>query len=174
MADKIQTDNTHDMFQAQSTIGQPTPATSIGLQRLAWHTLHLCNVLLSQLGAYLSLEALHRDTCVDGLVVPIPHLPLLAAQAEMMGDVMRNLNAAADTLVRLPSHQEMKMQGTYRSLLHTAEAMGMANGLVNNGIKSKEDFEALRSAYDEMLMLCYGDAAKGIQGWKEMWNLLFE
>ncbi|KAK4556067.1 hypothetical protein LTR86_006763 [Recurvomyces mirabilis] len=173
MADAISLDDTRDMFPPPSTNMQSPPATNIELHRLVWHTLHLCNVLLSQLGAYLSLEALHRDTCVDGLVVPTPHLPVLAAQATMMADVMRNLKAAADMLVRLPSHQEMETQGTYRSLLDTARAMELAVGLVMNGIKSKEDVEALRSAYDGMLVLCYGDAAKGIQGWKEMWDLLF-
>jgi len=128
MADDISSEDTHDMFPSANTNTQPPTAANVELQRLLWHTLHLCNVLLSQLGAYLSLEALHRDTCAAGMAVPTLYLPLLSAQGAMMGDAVRNLRAAADSLVRLPIHREMKTQGSYRSLLDTAGAMGMAIG----------------------------------------------
>ena len=126
--DQVTTPTTFTAMQHLRPQPLPPPPTGPVLQRLIWHALHLCNVLLSQLGAYLSLEALHRDTCADGLIVPTPHLPLLVAQAVMMADIMKNLNAAAETLVRLPTHEEMMVQGNYHSLLDTARMMGMAVG----------------------------------------------
>jgi hypothetical protein len=112
------------------------------------HTLHLCNVLLSQFGAWLSLEALHRDSAATGIAVPIDHAPLMLAQASMMvssyacqqaredcmltfmqADAFRNLDAAVGALTRTQEHTDMLKEQSYRSLLDAAYALSRTIGM---------------------------------------------
>ncbi|TKA83292.1 hypothetical protein B0A55_00813 [Friedmanniomyces simplex] len=137
--------------------------------RLLWHILHLNNTILSQLGAYLSLEALHRDALFTSLIVPTPHYPLMQSQAVMMADGCRNLDAAVDALGRLPAYGELMGK-------ESTKAVFVAAGViikVESGVSNREEVEALRKAYDEMVELCYGDAKRGVRGWKEAWNEIF-
>lgn len=159
--------------------------------RLLWHACHLCNAMLSQLGAYLSLEALHRDATNTGLRVPVAHYPMMAAQATMMQDVSKNLESAIGALVETSNHQQLVNDPAYRSLQDGAKGLSATMGklrrwryqyckltwhtqdIVQNGIKSREQLDMLRKLHDELVELCYGSAAKGIMGWKCVWNEVF-
>ncbi|KAK5115185.1 hypothetical protein LTR85_009943 [Meristemomyces frigidus] len=141
--------------------------------RLLWHVCHLCNVSISQLGAYLSLEALHRDSANTGLTVPIPHHPMMAAQAALLVDNSKNMEAAADALVRTMPHRHFLNDPAYRSLLDATKGLSAIIEAVQNGITCRGDVDVLRSAYEEMTELCYGNSDKNIRGWKECWNEVF-
>ncbi|EMC95553.1 hypothetical protein BAUCODRAFT_24597 [Baudoinia panamericana UAMH 10762] len=92
---------------------------SVPAVRLVWHIVHLSNVLLSQFSAYLSLEALQRDVSSSQLTVPAGHERLLAAQAEMMVDELKNLRAATEAIVSSTAHAELSSNTAYTSLLAT-------------------------------------------------------
>lgn len=91
---------------------------------LLWHVCHLCNVLLCQFGAYLSLESLNRDTNATGMMPIIEYQPVMASQALMMVDVAKNIEAATDALVRTPAHQDLVNDPCYRSMLDASHALG--------------------------------------------------
>lgn len=99
--------------------GEPQTETGQAV-RLLWHLCQLCNVSTSQLGAYLSLEALQRDTIQLGLLVPMQHHPMLAAQAALLVDNSTNIEAAMEMLAQTGSHQQWINDPAYRSLLEAA------------------------------------------------------
>ena len=96
--------------------------------RLMWQVCHLCNVINSQLSSYLSLEALQRDTLARGLAVPIPHAPIWTAQASMMVDTARNLDAAVSALLETKKHEMFLRDAAYHSLLDAASLLGGTMG----------------------------------------------
>ncbi|KAK3111388.1 hypothetical protein LTR53_013427 [Teratosphaeriaceae sp. CCFEE 6253] len=154
----------------------PPPYTPLTLAntealRLLWHILHLCNTLISQLGAFLSLESLHRDTITISLSVPTAHYPLMVAQTAMMVDECKNLDAAVEALARRPERLEIAGDGSaYQCVLDAAKKISTVVGMLSTGVTSKERVETLRRIHDELVLQCYGDAGKGVQGWKEAWN----
>jgi hypothetical protein len=92
--------------------------------RLLWHTCHLTNILSSQLSAYLSLEAIGRNTLATNLSIPISAIPLKLAQAAMIRDAAQNLFAATDALQQTALHRRymqdvggLRKGPAYRSMM---------------------------------------------------------
>ncbi|KAK4947122.1 hypothetical protein LTR10_013893 [Elasticomyces elasticus] len=154
---------------SDSAVASPTDSSDASTTRLLWHMLHLNNILLSQFGAWLSLEALYRDSTSTGLVVPTPHAPMMQAQAVMMADSCRNLDAAVEAIDRLPADREfLNKSSAVLKVFDAARKMSTVVVMIEGGINSRDDVESLRVAYYELTKLCYGDATNG--GWKEAWN----
>lgn len=95
---------------------------------LVWHICHLCNVLLSQLSAFLSLETLFRHEISNGAVLPLKHGPLVRAQATMMIDGCKNLEKAVEELLYTSAHLDLMQQPSYQSLLETSRGLTYATG----------------------------------------------
>lgn len=111
----------------------PTPLAGVQTEgaKLLWHVCHQCNIVTSQLNAYLSLETLQRETLASGLIVPVPHLPQLTAQAVMLTDAAKNLDAAAGLLARTPLDKPYNRGSAYQSLFDAVKLLvGTARKLI--------------------------------------------
>lgn len=108
------------MASEQQQQQQQAPSPLAGVQpegaKLLWHVCHQCNIVTSQLNAYLSLETLQRETLASGLIVPVPHFHQLTAQAVMLTDAAKNLDAAAGLLARTPLDKPYNRGSAYQSL----------------------------------------------------------
>jgi len=118
----------------------------------------------------------------------------MAAQAVMMIDTGKNLEAATDVLVRTNQHKEFINDPAYRSLLDASKGLTASmsklrrsyltllmslvltqslQALITEGVQTREQVDLLRKLYDDMTELCYGNANKGVRGWRECWNEVF-
>ncbi|KAK4545169.1 hypothetical protein LTR36_003720 [Oleoguttula mirabilis] len=97
----------------------------------------------------------------------------MAAQAALLVDNSKNMDAAMDTLVCTMPHQHFINDPAYRSLLDAAKGLSAIVEAIKNGVTCRGDVEMFRSAYEEMTELCYGNPQKNIRGWKECWNEIF-
>ncbi|KAI6866942.1 hypothetical protein KC338_g4610 [Hortaea werneckii] len=153
----------------------PTPLAGVQTEgaKLLWHVCHQCNIVTSQLNAYLSLETLQRETLASGLIVPVPHLPQLTAQAVMLTDAAKNLDAAAGLLARTPLDKPYNRGSAYQSLFDAVKLLVGTAPLVKQGVLNAEERRVIRQRYDEAVELCYGSPSKGVRGWKECWDEVF-
>ena len=100
--------------------------------RLVYHLCHQCNAITSQLGAYLSLEEMYRDTVVDGFVTPFDYRPMLQAQAALIVDISTNMHAAVRALSERAPQQQHIGNSAYESLLNAAKGLSTMAGKLSD------------------------------------------
>lgn len=113
------TDAQHLNSEYFQTLREPQPDGEHACH-LLWHTCHLCNVVTSQLSAWLSLEALQRASHTNGYAAPNLYGPVMLAQASMLADMCANLEIARNSLIGSSAHTEFFRVASYRSLLGAA------------------------------------------------------
>jgi len=131
------------MYAPQQDAQHTLPKSQADNQRathLVWHICHLCNVLLSQLSAFLSLETLYRHETTNGAILPLQHGPLVGAQATMMIDGCKNLDKAVEELLYTSAHLDFMQRPPFRCLLETARGLSYATGKFPQAFELSHEF----------------------------------
>lgn len=113
----------------------PSPAQSndqsdgTEASRLLWQCIHYTTALVALLTAYLSLEAIHRDSINFGLCTDTRPDVALAATAGVMVDIGSALTDVRAQLLGTESHSDWIKENSYQCLIDAGAGLAVVTGV---------------------------------------------